>query len=168
MSQPPQGPETSPGFQLWLVTLAWQRAVTIALRPHGLTHVQFVLLAGTWWLTEQDGPPTQRELAQHAGSDPMMVSQVLRRLERKGLVKRTADPIDARAKRVKLTRAGSTHLRKAMPTVNEIDANFFSRVSRPLLLEVLTSLATTMEDDHEHDSACFHDPRGARQRHPAV
>lgn len=168
MSQTPRGPDTSPGFQLWLVTLAWQRAVTIALRPHGLTHVQFVLLAGTWWLTEQDGPPTQRELARHAGSDPMMVSQVLRRLEGKGLVKRTADPIDARAKRVGLTRAGGTRLRKAMPTVHETDADFFSPVSRTLLLGVLTSLATTTEDDHEHDSDDFADPRGARERAPTV
>lgn len=168
MNQLPQGPETSPGFQLWLVTLAWQRAVSIALRPHGLTHVQFVLLAGTWWLTEQDGPPTQRELARHVGSDPMMVSQVLRRLETKGLVKRTVDSIDARAKRVKLTRAGGTHLRKAMPIVDETDTNFFSPVNRPLLLGVLTSLATRTEYDHEHDSDGSHDPRGPRQRQPAV
>lgn len=146
MSQAPQGPATSPGFQLWLVTLAWQRAVTIALRPHDLTHVQFVLLAGTWWLTQEDGPPTQRQLAKHAGSDPMMVSQVLRRLETKGLVKRTVDPIDARAKRVKLTRAGGAHLRRAMPTVDATDAIFFSPVSRPELLGVLTSLATTTEE----------------------
>jgi DNA-binding MarR family transcriptional regulator len=98
----------------------------------------------------------------------MMVSQVLRRLESKGLVKRTADPIDARAKRVGLTRAGGTRLRKAMPTVNETDADFFSPVSRTLLVRVLTSLATTTEDDHEHDSDGFADLRGARAHEPTV
>ncbi len=128
---------------MWLVTLAWQRAVTAALRPHDLTHVQFVLLAGTWWLTERHGPPTQRQLAEHAATDPMMVSQVLRRLEGKGLVERTVDKVDGRAKRVKLTGVGSAHLRKAMPAVDETDATFFSPVSRSHLLEVLTPLATT-------------------------
>ena len=45
------GPERSPGFLLWRVTLAWQRAMRAALAPHDLTHVQFVLLTTTWWLT---------------------------------------------------------------------------------------------------------------------
>jgi len=42
-------PEQSPGFLLWHVTLGWQRDVTASLKPLGLTHVQFVLLATTWW-----------------------------------------------------------------------------------------------------------------------
>ena len=53
MSRFPEGPATSPGFLLWRLTLCWQRAITSALAPVGLTHVQFVLLACTWWLTEQ-------------------------------------------------------------------------------------------------------------------
>jgi hypothetical protein len=32
---------------LWRATLAWQREMRTALAPHGLTHVQFVLLAVT-------------------------------------------------------------------------------------------------------------------------
>jgi hypothetical protein len=38
----------SPGFLLWRTALRWQRLVTSALRPFNLTHVQFVLLSGTW------------------------------------------------------------------------------------------------------------------------
>jgi hypothetical protein len=41
----PEGPAASPGFLLWHLTLAWQRAVTAVLEPLDLTHVQFVLLA---------------------------------------------------------------------------------------------------------------------------
>ncbi|MCA1678513.1 MAG: hypothetical protein LC777_05965 [Actinobacteria bacterium] len=55
-----------------------------------------------------------------------------------------------------------------MLTVHETDADFFSPVSRTRLLGVLTSLATTTEDDHEHDSNGFADPRGAREREPTV
>ena len=43
-------PEDSPGFLLWHVTLRWQRDIAAALAPLDLTHVQFVLLATTWWL----------------------------------------------------------------------------------------------------------------------
>jgi DNA-binding MarR family transcriptional regulator len=62
------------------------------LKEHDLTHVQFVLLANVWWLG--DGP-TQRRLAEHAGTDPMMTSQVLRTLEGKGLVTRVVEAADA-------------------------------------------------------------------------
>lgn len=128
---------------MWLVVLAWQRAITAALRPHELTHVQFVLLASTWWLSKQGQPPTQRELAQHAGTDQMMTSQVLRRLEAKGLVERTVDELDTRAKRVRLTRPGRAALDKALPAVDQTDADFFSPVNRPQLLGVLTRLANS-------------------------
>ena len=52
------------------------------LEPYDLTHVQFVLLTSLWWLGDhEDRPPTQARLAQHAGTDPMMTSQVTRKLE---------------------------------------------------------------------------------------
>ena len=88
-----EGPEDSPGFLLWRVTLAWQRAMRAALAPHELTHVQFVLLASSWWLGRTEAP-TQQGLAEHAGTDPMMTSQVLRKLEDRGLVTREQDPAD--------------------------------------------------------------------------
>lgn len=60
-------PEQGPGFLLWRVTLSWQRQMRAALAPHGLTHVQFVLLASLWWLQEHgsDGP-SQAQLAEQA------------------------------------------------------------------------------------------------------
>jgi MarR family transcriptional regulator, organic hydroperoxide resistance regulator len=136
----PDSPSSSPGFQLWLVTLAWQRAIAAALQPHGLTHVQFVLLAGTWWLAEHGGPPTQRRLADHAGTNPMMTSQVLRRLEANGLVARISDAVDTRAKRVEVTACGHAVLRKAIVDVDATDADFFAPVPRSDLLQILTRL----------------------------
>src|SRR4051794_41912041 len=79
--------DESPGLMLWRVTNAWQAAQRATLGPFDLTHVQFVLLASLAWL-RADGPVTQRELASHARTDPMMTSQVLRALEAKGLVDR--------------------------------------------------------------------------------
>lgn len=119
------GPGSSPGFLLWHVTLAWQRAVTAALAPYELTHVQFVLLACTWWLTEQSGPPTQVETARQAGADVKMTSQVLRTLEDRQLLTRTVDPADSRARRVRPTGAGMRLARRAVAAVEQVDADFF-------------------------------------------
>ena len=102
----PLHPNDSPGFLLWHATLRWQRGVARALAPLDLTHVQFVLLACTWWLTEQGHTPNQLELADQAGTDVKMTSQVLRTLENKGLLERKAAPRDARAKTVQPTRSG--------------------------------------------------------------
>jgi DNA-binding MarR family transcriptional regulator len=119
------GPEDSPGFLLWRVTLAWQRAMRAALAPHELTHVQFVLLASAWWLGETEAP-TQQRLAEHAGTDPMMTSQVLRKLEDRGFVAREQDPRDARARRIVPTSVGRAVLTKALRDVERADTDFFA------------------------------------------
>ncbi|WP_326565924.1 MarR family winged helix-turn-helix transcriptional regulator [Amycolatopsis rhabdoformis] len=118
-------PDASPGFLLWRVTLAWQRVMRAALAPHDLTHVQFVLLTTTWWLTRSGEPPTQRQLAEQAGTDTMMTSQVVRKLADRGLLTRADDPADARAKRLQLTEAGSKLVAKALHDVEDADARFF-------------------------------------------
>ena len=120
-------PGESPGFLLWRVTLRWQRAIAAALRPLGLTHVQFVLLASAWWLTQVAGEkPTQRRLAEHAATDPMMTSQVLRVLEGRGLVTRAADPDDSRALRVAVSESGAQLALEAIRVVEAADADFFA------------------------------------------
>jgi DNA-binding MarR family transcriptional regulator len=97
------------------------------LAPHDLTHVQFVLLASLWWLTDHgDGPPTQARLAEQAGIDPMMTSQVLRRLEARGLLKRAPDPTDSRALQLRLTSAGRTLVAGALADVEAADDEYFA------------------------------------------
>jgi DNA-binding MarR family transcriptional regulator len=101
--------------------------VRAALAPHELTHVQFVLLASLWWLASDTGAPaTQRELAQHAGTDPMMTSQVVRKLEARGLVTRAPHPTDARAHHLALTRQGEALLAGALRDVEQADADYFA------------------------------------------
>src|SRR5437764_4209733 len=121
------GPAASPGFLLWHLTLAWQRAVAAALAPLELTHVQFVLLACGWWLDEQGCRPNQLQLARQAGTDVKMRSQVVRRLEAKGLIERTVDPADTRARRLRPTRDGARLARRAIVAVEDVDARFFDR-----------------------------------------
>ncbi|PZR78448.1 MAG: MarR family transcriptional regulator [Candidatus Aeolococcus gillhamiae] len=113
-----------------------------SLRPLGLTHVQFVLLASTWWLTAVAGEaPTQRRVADHAGTDPMMTSQVLRTLEQKGLVVRAASPGDSRARQLGVTRPGALLARRAIAAVEAADDEFFAAAGdRRSVLETLRGL----------------------------
>jgi len=117
--------EESTGLLLWQVTNRWQAAQRAALKPFGLTHVQFVLVASLAWLGT-GGPVTQRRLAEHAGTDAMMTSQVLRALERRGLVRRSAHPDDRRARAVAVTGEGAALANRAVAAVEACDERFFA------------------------------------------
>lgn len=141
MTRRPGSPADSPGFLLWRVTHDWQRAVTAALVPLDLTHVQFVLLACAGWLTDQGLTPNQQDLAHEAGTDIKMTSQVLKTLESKGLLTREPSPTDARAKTIKPTKTGTRLTRQAITAVQAVDEAFFAPVSIPHLQRTLTHLA---------------------------
>lgn len=127
-------PADSPGFLLWHVTLRWQREIAAVLAPLGLTHVQFVLLASTWWLNTHDERPNQLALAHWAGTDVKMTSQVLRALEAKGLLSREVDPADSRARRLRITEAGAELAPRAVEAVEAADRAFFRAVADPAAL----------------------------------
>jgi DNA-binding MarR family transcriptional regulator len=121
--------------------MRWQRAMRAALAPHDLTHVQFVLLASAWWLGEQGEQPSQRRVAEHAGTDAMMTSQVVRALERAGLVQRLRDPADGRSVRVTITASGRERLQGALADVEAADVAFFADVQDEALVPRLQALA---------------------------
>ena len=123
------------------MALRWQRAVTAALAPLDITHVQFVILTSAWWLTERGDAPNQHAIADEAGTDPQMTSQVVRRLEAKGLIERRVDPRDSRARSVLPTRRGIALARTAIAAVEEVDETFFDATMSPAMLRSLTQLA---------------------------
>lgn len=141
MAEGPTSPGASPGFLLWQATNRWQRMLGAALRPLGLTHVQFVLLASVWWLARtRDTLPTQREVADHAGTDPMMTSQVLRALEGRGLISRGHSAGDARVRTVMCAPEGARLSQRAVRVVEAADAEFFADADRDELMRTLGAL----------------------------
>jgi DNA-binding MarR family transcriptional regulator len=137
--------EQSPGFLLWRVTLSWQRSIRAVLAPYGLTHVQFVLLASLWWLQEHGaGQPIQADLAEQAGTDPMMTSQVVRKLAGRDLVARQADPADSRAVRLTVTDAGRALLAGALADVEAADEEYFAALGdqRDAFSQALVTLSS--------------------------
>jgi DNA-binding MarR family transcriptional regulator len=138
----PLDPEESPGFLLWHVTLRWQREIAAALAPLDLTHVQFVLLASTWWLNSRGEDPNQLGVARQAGTDVKMTSEVLRKLEAKRLIVRTVDAADTRARKIRVTERGGELAVRAVAAVEAVDAAFFRAVpDTGALLAMLRPLA---------------------------
>jgi DNA-binding MarR family transcriptional regulator len=121
--------DESAGLLLWQVTNRWQAAQRAVLKPFGLTHVQFVLLASLAWLSndEPTAPPvSQRVLADHAATDPMMTSQVVRALEGKGWLVREPHPGDGRAFALRITEDGVALVQQAVAVVEQCDDDFFA------------------------------------------
>lgn len=135
------GPSESPGLLLWRTTMRWQRVMTAALAPLDLTHVQFVLLASAMWLGRNGQPPNQMQLAAQAGTEAKMTSDVVARLEAKGLIARETDPHDSRAKVIRITVAGAAAAQRAIVAVETADAAFFEPVDEAQLVGLLRQIA---------------------------
>lgn len=121
-------PEQSPGYLLWQVSIMWRSFIEDTLKPHGLTHPQFVLLATTAWLTKDGEIVSQSDVSYATGLDPNTTSQILRGLEQKKLIKREKS-LNERSKNPFLTDAGIAVLDKALPAVEQSDSQFFEVLS---------------------------------------
>lgn len=137
----------SPGFLLWQVTSLWQRSIRQALEPFELTHPQFVLLYSCYWMKQQTGrdDATQVQLAQHARVDVNVTSQVLRTLQKRGLIDRGPHPTDTRAKLITITPEGGELAKRAVRAVEEADHTFFSTLdgaSRDEMMRLMRRLLT--------------------------
>lgn len=125
-------PEESSGFLLWQVTNLWQREIKKVLEPLDLTHSQFVLMASTLWLMQNNEAITQIVLSNHTKIDPMTTSTVLRTLQKKGFLGRQEHSTDTRAKTVVLTPIGIEVTKIAVKVVEEFDHNFFQQLGNDL------------------------------------
>jgi len=118
-------PENSPGYLLWRVSTRWRRSVEAALKPYDLTHAQFVILATTAWLTKEGKKVSQNDVSRLAEVDTNTLSQILRCLQKKGLIERP-HLRDRKAKNPTLTAEGLARLNQALPAVEKVDEQFFS------------------------------------------
>jgi DNA-binding MarR family transcriptional regulator len=89
-----------------------------------------VLLAGIAELQRLGAEVTQAHLAAHCQTDVMMTSQVVRALEKAGLVERRQHLTDRRARFLCLTESGTTRLENAVPVARDADANFFAALGK--------------------------------------
>lgn len=121
-------PENSPGFLLWRLISQWQRQQRQALQGLGLTHPQFVVLAGVLWLSKAKAQSvTQQLVSDFCQIDKMSMSDLTATLLKKKYLKRLAHPQDKRAYTLSLTTSGHRLVLEAMPIVEAIDEAFFRK-----------------------------------------
>ncbi len=108
------------GYLVWHLSIRWRVAVDRALRPLGLTHAHYALLASLYALSRRGARPNQRELADFAGLEVMYVSKLVRALERAALLRRTDHPDDPRAFQLDLTPRGADVVVKAATVVRQL------------------------------------------------
>jgi MarR family transcriptional regulator, organic hydroperoxide resistance regulator len=112
--------QASTGFLLWRLTTKWRTAVDRAVAPYGLTHAQYSLLASLYGLSRSGQRPSQRELADFSGLEPIFVSKLVRAVESAGLLVRSRHPDDPRAMQLSLTAHGRAVVRKAIAAVQDL------------------------------------------------
>ena len=124
-------PRQAIGFVMWRVTHLFERELEQAFRPLDLTHLQFTLLALVAWTQKEGDCPNQAELARAGGIHVMQVSNVLKALERKALIVRSAAEGNPTAKSIALTRKGLNRLRAAFPMALEVQRLIFGDAGQP-------------------------------------
>jgi DNA-binding MarR family transcriptional regulator len=111
---------STPGFLVWRLSMKWRVAVDRAVGPLGLTHAQYSLLGSLLGMERSGLRPSQRQLADHTGLEPLYVSKLARTLEGTGLIERVRDPADTRAVQLSLTANGREVTRRAITVVQQL------------------------------------------------
>lgn len=99
------------GWTLWRATLAWRKDFVAAMAAAG--HVWFAQARGNILVHIGPNGIRQGDLAEKAGLTKQAVQQFVDDLVQDGIVMRTQDDSDARARRVRLTPAGEAAMRDA-------------------------------------------------------
>ncbi|HEY5230078.1 MAG TPA: MarR family transcriptional regulator [Galbitalea sp.] len=130
------------GYVLLHAAQTWRTEATAVLGPHGLTVPQFLVVMALFRQARHDWAPlTQADLGVRLGMDANTTSQIVRGLERRGLVQRTQHPDDARALALALTLAGLENARAASADARRFNDTYFSVVSP----DQLVALGHTLE-----------------------
>jgi DNA-binding MarR family transcriptional regulator len=106
-----------------------RRLVDARLAEHGLSMSRTKVIG----LIGHRGPTHQREIATIFDIAPRTVTELVDGLERDGLVQRTADPDDRRARYVDLTAEGREVLAKATAARDEIVNDIFGSLDQAQL-----------------------------------
>ncbi len=152
MSRPTEHPTT--GYLLWRLTTKLRAAVDRILAPLGLTHAQYTLLASLYGYSRTGGQPSQRELADWTGLEPIFVSKLARALEQGGLIQRTRHPADPRAVQLRLTDAGADIAQRAITIVHTYQEEFTAPIGgtqSQRARDLARTLQTLLDTDNRSD-----------------
>jgi DNA-binding MarR family transcriptional regulator len=130
------------GYALLHAAQTWRTEASRVLKPHGLTVPQFLVVMALFrQARHEEAPLTQTEIAARLGMDANTTSQVVRGLERHGILQRSAHPDDARARALALTTRGLATARMASADARRLNDIYFSVISA----DQLAHLGRTLE-----------------------
>ena len=133
------------GWQLWRVARRWKAEFDAEMRRHGYGFMAEARGAVIGQLRPVGAP--QAVLASALGISKQAVQQLVDELEQEGVVARTADPADARAKLVVLTAKGAEAIRAGNRVKREIEARYRKRLGEPEFAVLNAALARLVEDE---------------------
>jgi DNA-binding MarR family transcriptional regulator len=137
------------GFLLIKAAQTWRSEAGVVLKPYELTVPQFLVLMALYRQARHEWEPlTQVEVATRQGMDANTTSQIVRALERRGLIVRDRHEADGRAIALTLTEEGRDRSRDASAAVRALNDLFFSAVSperQAELADILTTITTESE-----------------------
>jgi DNA-binding MarR family transcriptional regulator len=132
---------------VWRLSMRWRSAIDRQLAPLGLTHAGYALIVPLLGLHRQGRSPTQRELADLTGLEPLYVSKLARTLQTAGLLERRPDPHDSRAVRLTLTQTGLRVGAQAMSQVRGLQESLtesLGGLASPATRALIESLTTLL------------------------
>lgn len=129
------------GYALNSAAHAWRAALAERLAGEQVTPPQFFVLAALLHAHGRGRGTRQAAVARAAGADANTASQIVRGLERRGLVRRERDPADARALVLALTDEGLELARSCAARARALNEEFFAGVEKQALYETLLALA---------------------------
>ena len=134
--------EKSIGFLVHEVARLFRRRFEDEARIHGVTLPQWRALAEIY----RNEGISQVSLAGCIDTDPMTLSGILDRLEKRGLVERYPDPNDSRAKLARLTTSGVELVNTARNVGRELYENALSGLSETERLRLAAGLIRIREN----------------------
>lgn len=114
------------GWTLWRATLVWRKDFVAGMVAAG--HTWFAQARGNLMVYVGPNGVRQGDLAERAGLTKQAVQQFVDELVADGIVMRTLDKTDARARRVMLTKAGLAAMHDADRIKASIEARWRERL----------------------------------------
>jgi MarR family transcriptional regulator, organic hydroperoxide resistance regulator len=105
----------------------WRRRLNEELAKVDLTEMQFVLLLGLAWQTQDVRDITQAQLGQHTQVHKALLSQVMKTLVRKDLVVQSHSE-DSRTRSLRLSVRGQAKVRKALKILERTEDSFWTDI----------------------------------------
>jgi len=158
---------STPGHLISLAARAFERLSELRLKPFGFGVGYLPVLVAL----KEGKAQSQRDLARFARVEQPSMAQMLARMERDGLVRRTPDPDDGRSSRISLTEIAQARLPEGCAVLfqgNREVLSDFTDDEAAQLIALLTRLITNLDRVIDVDAPRNRKTKKAASSEPAT